>query len=181
LSPTLKDRLYAGANSQSPGNALFREAVSRIEALEEHARKLERELALRVDLASENADLRQRKAELERELAAVTQEREMFEAKRKLLLDAAREAALRAAETAAYAVALEGIINNAVDFCCRNEGNLHGMNHVKLVGMLNLALAAKPRGGDKFDPEGCPECEEIKEFLGPDDPTWPKTAPKGMP
>jgi hypothetical protein len=76
LSPTLKDRLYAGANSQSPGNALFREAVSRIEALEEHARKLERELALRVDLASENADLRQRKAELERELAAVTQERD---------------------------------------------------------------------------------------------------------
>lgn len=29
--------------------------------------------------------------------------------------------------------------------------------------------------GGKFDPEGCPECEEIKEFLGPDDPTWPKT------
>lgn len=30
---TLLDRLYAGANSQSPGNALFREAAERIDSL----------------------------------------------------------------------------------------------------------------------------------------------------
>jgi hypothetical protein len=57
--------------------------------------------------------------QLERELAAVTQEREMFEAKRKLLLDAAREAALRAhkaeAELALAAPYAEGLSDIALE------------------------------------------------------------------
>lgn len=47
MSDTLKDRLYAGANAQAPGNALFREAVERIETLE---RELARYKKLEVKL-----------------------------------------------------------------------------------------------------------------------------------